>query len=100
MATMAQQKNCIDWANMLCRIADYDGRINDSTDDTGWTWVEVGHNASCVFYVGHDKDFDQFAVKCLGEGEEVDGIARIETLIYRHSATLADTVKGAYLGHD
>lgn len=74
-------------------------------DENGWSWIEVGHNASHAFYVGHDAQYDTFAIKSIGEewSEEdgPDAIPHVEVYIHERSKhhTLAETLSGAYLGH-
>ena len=72
----------------------YHNAESRTNKETGWTWVEVGHNSSCVFYVGHDKGYDQFAVKSY----DCDDYAS-DPDIYNYNPTLSGTISGAYLGH-
>jgi hypothetical protein len=71
--------------------------LNDlEADYDGWVWVKVGHNASHEFYVGHYRDFSQFAMKSCGEGAKE---GTYESRVYRQSSTLEATLAGAYRGH-
>jgi hypothetical protein len=89
-------KNQIDWNRLVARCD------HSEHSEGEWTWVEVGHNSSHSFYVGHNADFSTFAVKSIGDtGEEdANGMGVVATHIHRHSPSLAETINGAYLGHD
>lgn len=98
------------WYKLVRELAS-EGYSNFSSirkDETGWRWIAVGHNASHSFYVGHDEGYNTFAVKSIGEGffpegtpeEEIrNGIPPLEIHIHRHSSSLTETLRGAYLGH-
>lgn len=105
-----QIKNRQDWYRLVRQLATerYSNFASIRRDENGWSWIEVGHNASHAFYIGHDANYDTFAVKSIGEGmfpedatdeERLYGIPPMEVDIRRHAHTLSETMAGGYFGH-
>ena len=105
-----QAKNRKDWYKLVRQLAT-EGYSNFSCirrDENGWSWIMVGHNASHQFSIGHDANYDTFAVMACGEGdwpegtpkeEKLSGCPPMEINIRGHAHTLSETMAGAYLGH-
>ena len=109
-------QNKRDWYRMVRTLAQdhYTNFSQAHTDEDGWTWIPVGHNASHSFYVGH-QNYEKFAIQSVGEeydqpppeltGDEYykwldeNNHCRTETRVYRVSGSLKETLDGAYYGH-